>query len=110
MSLFKERAASAKKVIALQNEIIALKNSLTKLKDGVDSSIKNELEALKQEHSQCLTEINNQKELVLALKAELKKVKSENTRTKKKLLAAQEAAQVAASVDNSSQSDDLEEK
>lgn len=66
MSLFKERAASAKKVIALQNEILSLKNELGKLKAAPPQE-------------------DGSKELLFEAKAELKKLRSENTRLKNKI-------------------------
>tara|TARA_Y100000592_G_C5460146_1_gene313559 strand:- start:1430 stop:1672 length:243 start_codon:yes stop_codon:yes gene_type:complete len=66
MSLFKERVASSKKMIALQNEILSLKNELGKLKSAPP---KDDVSA----------------ELLVEAKAELKKLRSENTRLKNKI-------------------------
>jgi predicted nucleic acid-binding Zn-ribbon protein len=100
MSLFKERAASSKKVIALENEIISLKQQLSNASPSKkdDSSakelakLKKEFDALQKAHSSCaneLSEANALLELSVSetadLKSDLKKVRSENTRLKKKL-------------------------
>ncbi len=100
MSLFKERAASSKKVIALENEIISLKQQLSnaspsKKDDGSAKELvklKKEFDALQEAHSTCaheLSETNALLELSVSetadLKSDLKKVRSENTRLKKKL-------------------------
>ena len=87
MSLFKERQASSKKLIALQNEIISLKLQLSQTKGSSSKcedcdSLRSELAELKE-----LLDIS-QKELSDAQadhKAEVKKLKSENTRLKKKI-------------------------
>lgn len=72
MSLFQERARSSKRIIGLENEIIRLKAELNK-KQEVDTSV------FEKRESELLQEI-------AALKAEVKKAKSETTRTKNKLL------------------------
>ena len=72
MSLFQERARSSKRIISLENEIIRLKAELNK-KQEVDTSV------FEKRESELLEEI-------AALKAEVKKAKSETTRTKNKLL------------------------
>lgn len=66
MSLFKERAASAKKMIALQNEILSLKNELGRLKQQEPKD-------------------DGSAQLLVEAKAELKKLRSENTRLKNKV-------------------------
>lgn len=66
MSLFKERVASAKKVIALQNEILSLKNELGKLKQVEQKD-------------------DGSAQLLAEAKVELKKLRSENTRLKNKV-------------------------
>ena len=103
MSLFKERVASSRKIIALENEIINLKQKLSKQAseescvpdcdcDQLQSDIQkilNQKEQSQKENQQKLSDaealfITSQEE-VSALKADLKKVRSENTRLKKKL-------------------------
>lgn len=90
MSNFKERQASAKKVIQLQNEILSLKQQLSNAAPSKDS-ICEECEALRAEIEKTLLATAADCEAYLqqisTLKAELKKVKSENTRLKKKLKA-----------------------
>jgi hypothetical protein len=83
MSLFRERAASAKKVVSLQNEIITLKNALRTQKDDKPSK---ETEALDRSNAEALLKVDQLEDLVSSLKAENKKVRGENTRLKKKLL------------------------
>lgn len=87
MSLFKERQASSKKLVALQNEIISLKLQLsqtkTSSKDCQDcSTLKSEIADLKE-----LLELSQKElsEIQSDHKAELKKLKSEITRLKKKI-------------------------
>lgn len=72
MSLFQERARSSKRIIGLENEIIRLKAELNK-KQEVDTSVFEQREV----------ELHEE---ISALKAEVKKAKSETTRTKNKLL------------------------
>jgi|13_taG_2_1085334.scaffolds.fasta_scaffold168569_2 DNA replication protein DnaC len=91
MSNFKERQASAKKVIQLQNEILTLKQKLSTsaspelCKDCEDCSpcedclsCKDEVELLHSAREELVEEI-------ASLKADLKKLRSENTRLKKKI-------------------------
>lgn len=82
MSLFKERAANAKKVIALQNEIFSLKKQLKEKPDSAECTECPELEAMVQEALQKQEELA--KELKSA-KADLKKSRSEVTRLTKKI-------------------------
>ena len=81
MSNFKERQASAKKVIQLQNEVLSLKQKLSATASPEPcedcSPLKDELE-LHQDRQLLVEEI-------ASLKADLKKVRSENTRLKKKI-------------------------
>ena len=81
MSLFKERTLNAKKVIMLQNEINSLKTKLASA-TTVDTS---EIDSLKSQLSEKEAACALHLEELKSLKAELKKVKSENTRLKKKL-------------------------
>lgn len=81
MSLFKERTLNAKKVIMLQNEINSLKTKLASA-TAVDTS---EIDSLKSEIQNIKAACALHLEEIKVLKAELKKVKSENTRLKKKL-------------------------
>ena len=76
MSLFKERTANAKQVIALQNELNALKLKLKEAQSAPQCD--NDLSELEEKLAEALA---TQKQL----KADLKKVKSENTRLKNKL-------------------------
>lgn len=104
MSLFKERQASAKKVIQLQNEILSLKKQLesysTKqdctdcdnLRLQVESILLQEKKYVEQiaqlkasENCPECEELSSLQSEVAALKADLKKVRSENTRLKNKL-------------------------
>ena len=97
MSLFKERVASSKKIVALENEIISLKQHLASTRPVKDdtkalASLKAELSDLKVSHATCETKLLESQALFEAaveevsdLKADLKKVRSENTRLKKKL-------------------------
>ena len=101
MSLFKERAASSKKIVALENEIINLKQQINSNKKNSSPNLE-ELNSLKQQNldlqnqlkdslasEELLSEIqkllNESKSEISTLKADLKKVRSENTRLKKKL-------------------------
>lgn len=84
MSLFQERQASAKKVIALQNEIINLKMQLSNSKNSSSEDCK--------DCDAHLKEINELKELldfyseeIKSLKSDLKKSRSEATRLSNKL-------------------------
>jgi chromosome segregation ATPase len=83
MSLFKERAANAKKVIALQNEIFSLKNKLAETPSAPAECkdcqrLKEEL-ALSEMASKELLEENK------TLKAEIKKLKSDLKKANKKI-------------------------
>jgi hypothetical protein len=93
MSLFKERQASAKKLIQLQNEILALKaqlqDSQSSSKDCEDcpdcedcTKLVQEVKSLLDLKSQELLSLEDE---VASLKSDLKKIRSENTRLKNKL-------------------------
>lgn len=88
MTNFKSRQASAKKVIQLQNEILSLKNKLSSTKVAEPEPCE-DCQELRQQIDSILKEKNEEKALlqeeVAALKADLKKVRSENTRLKNKL-------------------------
>ena len=86
MALFKERAANAKKVIALQNEIFSLKNKLAE----VESTPKVDLQ-LQEALDLCKLECEEAKAEIKSLKADLKKARSEITRLTKKVAAKTEA-------------------
>jgi predicted nucleic acid-binding Zn-ribbon protein len=89
MSLFKERANNNKLVIALRNEIINYKNQIKELSASASSELSGnlsaELDALKSEHSQCMDMLTDLEDQLVKNKTEMKKIKSENTRLKKKL-------------------------
>jgi len=97
MSNFKSRQASAKKVIQLQNEVLSLKQELSKrtnlpeqepcgdcsdcdCEDCTESvqKVQSLLDAKNEEFSLLQQELSS-------LKTDLKKVRSENTRLKKKI-------------------------
>ena len=80
MSLFKERTANAKKVIALQNEINSLKSKL-----AASKAVSSDHSSLEKELSETKGLIQALEEQLSQLKADLKKVRSENTRLKKKV-------------------------
>lgn len=80
MSLFKERTANAKKVIALQNEINSLKSKLI-----ASQSVSCDHSALEVELANSKALVEDLKAQVAQMKADLKKVRSENTRLKKKV-------------------------
>jgi hypothetical protein len=80
MSLFKERTANAKKVIALQNEINSLKSKL-----NASQTVSCDHSALEQELAESKALIQTLKDQVSQIKSDLKKVRSENTRLKKKV-------------------------
>ena len=89
MSNFKERQASAKKVIQLQNEILALKQQISRSTSPNKNEPCQECANLKSEIQDLLT-LSEDSSLELTseistLKADLKKVRSENTRLKNKL-------------------------
>ncbi len=93
MSNFKERQASAKKVIQLQNEIISLKHKLESAKapepepcqDCADcqdcTDLVQEVQSILDTRNQ---ELSSLREEVASLKADLKRTRSENTRLKNK--------------------------
>ncbi len=89
MSNFKERHASAKKVIQLQNEILSLKQKLSASKKPQDPEPCKDCQKLLQEVESILNSKNEEfsllQEEIASLKADLKKVRSENTRLKKKI-------------------------
>tara|TARA_Y100000592_G_scaffold95144_1_gene161078 strand:+ start:408 stop:674 length:267 start_codon:yes stop_codon:yes gene_type:complete len=76
MSLFKERERSAKKIISLQNIIHKLEAQLKEASSSSDYETQLATQA---------KELATSVELVEAQKAELKKLKSENTRLKNKI-------------------------
>ena len=76
MSLFKERERSAKKIISLQNIIHKLEAQLQEASSSSDYEAQLAAQA---------KELATSVELVEAQKAELKKLKSENTRLKNKI-------------------------
>jgi chromosome segregation ATPase len=83
MSLFKERAANAKKVIALQNEIYSLKNQLKSQPAApAECSECPELEAMVQEALAKQEELASE---LKSVKSDLKKSRSEVTKLNKKL-------------------------
>ena len=89
MSLFAERQANSRKVIALENEILNLKQQLSRspesqaLQQAVQKA--NDVKAnLLIEREGLEGEISSLNAQVLSLKSEMKKLKSENTRLKKK--------------------------
>ena len=101
MSLFKERAVTSKKIIALENQIINLKQELTSMKNQPSLGLE-ELSSLQQENLELKKKLDDSlhseelrleiekllqstKSEVSSLKSDLKKVRSENTRLKKKL-------------------------
>lgn len=89
MSLFKERQASAKKVIQLQNEILALKSQLQNLPTSQNcedcDNLKEEIKNILLEKESRLSKLNEYEQEISSLKASLKKLRSENTRLKNKL-------------------------
>ena len=110
MSLFKERTASSKRIIALENQIINLKQELSSSK-GSPQEASSKLKTLEEENlglkkklqeslasENLLSEIQNllseSKVEVSELKLDLKKVRSENTRLKKKLAKVEEDSAV----------------
>ena len=101
MSLFRERVASSKKIVALENEIINLKQQINSNKKNSSPNLE-ELDLLKQQNldlqnqlkdslasEELLSEVekllNESKSEISVLKSDLKKARSENTRLKKKL-------------------------
>ena len=81
MSLFKERERSAKKIISLQNTIHKLEAQLEKASCEKDHCDDDHVEKLAAQAKELAAAV----ELVEAQKAELKKLKSENTRLKNKI-------------------------
>ena len=82
MGLFKERAANAKKVIALQNEIFTLKNKLQQTSElPKDCEKCKEVEELL---AFCKEELKAAQEEVKSLKATLKKLRADNRKLSKK--------------------------
>lgn len=80
MSLFKERTANAKKVISLQNEINSLKSKINASQaPSCDHS------ALEQDLAEAKLLIQTLEDQISQIKSDLKKVRSENTRLKKKV-------------------------
>jgi hypothetical protein len=94
MSNFKERQASAKKVIQLQNEILSLKQELSSRVKAPEPEPCEDCSKLVQEVQSIINSTNQDLSLlrgeVASLKAELKRTRSENTRLKNKLKDEQE--------------------
>ena len=90
MSLFKERQASAKKVIQLQNQILALQAQLQQT-DSKQApcedckELKEEIRVILLEKDEMVSQNLNFKDEIATLKSLVKKLKSENTRLKNKL-------------------------
>jgi hypothetical protein len=90
MSNFKERQASAKKVIQLQNEILSLKQQLKSAPAQIQeplpcedcAKLKADIDDLLALNDSTSAELNEE---IASLKADLKKVRSENTRLKNKI-------------------------
>lgn len=90
MSNFKERQASAKKVIQLQNEILSLKQQLKNVPGETKQNLpcedclklKADIDDLLTLNDTTAAELNEE---ISSLKADLKKVRSENTRLKNKI-------------------------
>ena len=88
MSLFKERQASAKKLIQLQNEILALKAQLQNSQQTPSEpcedcdELRKEIESILEKNRD---EKNSLQEEIATLKTDLKKLRSENTRLKNKI-------------------------
>jgi uncharacterized small protein (DUF1192 family) len=82
MSLFKERQASAKKVIQLQNEILSLKKQLESYSIKEDCT---DCDNLRLQVESILLQEKEYVDQIAELKASIKKLKSENTRLKNKL-------------------------
>ena len=89
MSLFKERQANAKKVIALQNEIFSLKNQLSAATSAKEAEEKCAL--LQHEKSNLETKLISLMDEIKQLKADLKKSRSDVTRLTNKLASMQES-------------------
>jgi|11BtaG_2_1085332.scaffolds.fasta_scaffold00001_132 chromosome segregation ATPase len=99
MSLFKERVASSKRIVALENEIISLKQQLTSNRAASQgtkniASLKDAIAKLQSDYDKCKAELLDSQNLfevaiqeMADLKSDLKKIRSENTRLKKKLKA-----------------------
>jgi chromosome segregation ATPase len=89
MSLFKERQASAKKVISLNNEILSLRLQLeatSKVNPESNSKVKKEVSNLTESLKRTQQEMDSLKEANQHLKADLKRSKSEATRLKSKII------------------------
>ena len=95
MSLFKERQASAKKVIQLQNEVLELKMRISQMAKPKECEECEDCTQSLKEIQSILDNRNQQvsllQEEVASLKADLKKTRSENTRLKNKFSALQAA-------------------
>ena len=87
MSLFKERAANAKKVIALQNEIFSLKNQLASQADKEDCNDCAEHEEKLKLLNVALKDVSEE---LKSLKAENKKLKADLKKATKKLASKEE--------------------
>ena len=85
MSLFKERANNSKLVIALRNEIITYRNKIKELESSSSPDLTQELAQADLKLKECLDSCSNLKIELAESKAELKKIRSENTRLKKKV-------------------------
>ena len=90
MSLFKERQASAKKVIQLQNQILALQAQLQQTDSKQTpyedcKELKEEIRVILLEKDEMVSQNLNFKDEIATLKSLVKKLKSENTRLKNKL-------------------------
>ena len=82
MSLFKERANNAKKVIALQNEIFSLKNQLNQKSAPADCPDCLKIESALKE---ALLKVDALSAELKSTKSDLKKSRSEVTRLNKKV-------------------------
>jgi hypothetical protein len=90
MSLFKERATNAKRVIALQNEIYSLKNQLKHKPVSADCPECPDCSSLESMLQDALLKEQNISSELKAVKSDLKKSRSEVTRLNKKLSALSE--------------------
>ena len=91
MTLFKERQASAKKIIQLENEIISLKLQAANFNNSCSSCLKKEtalktleeeISSLSDDYEMKLLELSEE---LSSLKTDLKKTRSEATKLKNKL-------------------------
>jgi hypothetical protein len=96
MSNFKERQASAKKVVQLQNELLALKLKFSANQKQAEPC--EDCDALRSEIQKLLDSKKESLEELAILKADFKKVRSENTRLKKKLKDVKDTPQVSSDV------------